>query len=263
MSILDPIKNVLAELLNSLYLLTKALGFPSYGLAIIVFTTIVKLAFYPLNHKQMKAMKVMQELQPKIKEIQQREKDPQKANQKIMELYREYKVNPAMGCLPLLLQLPILWALFSTLRDFKFVDVAHAKFLWIGKVAPLKIPLLYNMLGKYKDLPAAAFSLSTPDPIYLLPLLAGLSSYLSSKLSTPQGEAANNPMTSSMMIFMPVFIAYIALSMPSGLVLYWVVFNLLTGLQQFIINRQFQREAEGKEVWQDEPAGDRKKRKDR
>lgn len=195
----------------ALYNLTDTFGVPSYALAIIFMTIFLKILLYPLSLKQMNSMKGMQEIQPKVQELQKKYKnDKEKLNKAVMELYKENNVNPAAGCLPILVQMPILIGLFQALRDFNFEPAAHAKFLWVGNLA-------------------------NPDPLYILPILVAVATFIQSKISTP--STGNN--TNAMLIyFMPLFIGYISMKFPAGLALYWVVFNFLGAAQQAFINRQ-------------------------
>ncbi|BAF61100.1 MAG: membrane protein insertase YidC [Pelotomaculum sp.] len=211
MEIFSSIVNGMTWLLNWLYQLTVAAGLPSYGIAIILLTIIVKMVLYPLSHKQMKSMLAMQQIQPKVKEIQEKwkNKDPKKMQQAIMELYREHNVNPAAGCLPLLIQMPILIALYRSLFNFPYINTAHAVFLWVP-------------------------NLSVKDPYYILPILAGVTTFLQSKMTT----TTSDPTQRMMLYTMPVFIAWIAGSVPAGLALYWVVFNIGGIVQQYFINKQ-------------------------
>jgi len=203
------------SLIIFLYDITKAIGFPNYALAIILMTILLRLALYPLTLKQMKSMKNMQLVQPKIQQLQKKYKNnKEKLNQELMKLYQQYDINPAAGCLPLLIQMPILIGLFTVLRDFTFEPVEHAKFFWVA-------------------------NLSNPDPYYILPILVGIATYVQSKLSLAKATtASNNSMNLMMLYFMPIFIAYISIQFPAGLSLYWVVFNILGVVQQIIINRQ-------------------------
>lgn len=211
--------DVISGLINYLYNFTISMGIPSYALAIIILTVLIKLVLYPLNQKQMVSMKGMQEVQPKVKEIQERykNKDPQKMQQKIMEVYKENNVNPMSGCLPILVQMPILIALYRALLEFEFINNEHASFLWIA-----------NLSDK-------------GDPFFILPLLAGATTYLQTKLTT-----SSTDQTQRMMLYMmPVFIAWICTTVPAGLALYWTVFNLLGFGQQLIVNRQIEQVKEG------------------
>lgn len=201
-------------LLNWLYQFTVLIHLPNYGLAIILLTVLIKIALYPLTVKQMRSMVIMQQLAPKVKEIQERyrQKDPQKMQQKIMELYREHNVNPMAGCLPLLIQLPILIALYRALLYFNYADPAHARFLWIKNL---------SQVG---------------DPYYILPLLAGLTTYVLSRMTTNMSD----PTQRTMLIVMPIFIAWISATVPAGLALYWVVFNAVGIVQQYFVNKHTQ-----------------------
>lgn len=208
--LVDGIKSIITFLYN----FTDTLGFPSYALAIIILTVLLKLALYPLSVKQMQSMKGMQLVQPKVQEIQKKYKnDKEKMNKAIMELYKEYNVNPASGCLPLLVQMPILIGLFTALRDYSFEPVAHAKFFWIG-------------------------NLSNPDPLYILPILVAAATFVQSKITTPASTGASNSTSMMMLYFMPLFIGYISMKFAAGLALYWVIFNALGALQQYLINKK-------------------------
>lgn len=195
-------------LLETLYGFTVTIGVPNYGLAIILLTIIIKMALLPLTIKQMRSLKVTQQLQPKVKEIQEKYKDPQKAQQAIMELYKEYGANPLSGCLPLLLQMPIIIALFNSLRNYPYANEAHATFLWIS-------------------------NLSQNDKI-VLPILAVLSTYFLQRMTTNMQDQTQK----TMLFVMPLFIGYLSMTFPAGLALYWVVTNIVGAGQQYFINKQ-------------------------
>jgi len=180
----------------------------NYGLAIIAFTLLVRFIMLPLTWSQTTAMKKMQELQPQTERLQKKYKnDKQKLNEEMVKLWRENNVNPAGGCLPLLLQMPIIIAFFQALRGFAFVG--DAGFLWIPNLAE-------------------------PDPSYILPILAGLTTYLQSRLATPGGGSGEG-MQRSMLYFMPIFIGWISIRFPAGLSLYWVMSNIFSIGQQYAI----------------------------
>ncbi|ACX53226.1 membrane protein insertase, YidC/Oxa1 family [Ammonifex degensii KC4] len=201
----------MATLLEWLYKVTVAIGVPNYGLAIIMLTILVRLVLFPLNYRQMRSVVALQQLHPKIKELQERYKqDPQKLQQKLMELYREHNVNPMAGCLPLLIQLPILIALYRALLSFPYTVAEHARFLWVP-------------------------SLSHTDPYFILPVLAGVTTYWQMKI-TPQ--AAGQEQQQRMMgILMSGMILWISATLPAGLALYWVVYNLISVAQQYFFNK--------------------------
>ena len=205
----DAIVNGMTDLMNWLYSFTVNIGVPSYALAIILLTIFIKMVLYPLSKKQMHSMVMMQKLAPEIKAIQEKYKgkDPQKMQQKIMELYKENNVNPMAGCLPLLVQMPILIALYRALFDFPFLNPEHAHFFWVE-------------------------SLSHTGDI-LLAILAAATTYLQSKLTTNTQDQTQK----TMLYTMPLFIGWIAYTVPAGLALYWVVFNTVGAIQQWYINK--------------------------
>lgn len=206
----DAIVDGMTAFMNWLYEFTVSMGVPSYALAIIALTVIIKVVLYPLTKKQMHSMVMMQKLAPEIKAIQDKykNKDPQAMQQKIMELYKEHNVNPMAGCLPLLVQMPILIALYQALFDFPFKNPEHAHFFWVE-------------------------SLSQKDPYFILPLLAAITTYLQSKLTTNTQDQTQR----TMLYMMPLLIGWIASTVPAGLALYWVVFNIVGAIQQWYINK--------------------------
>lgn len=214
MEIFNYLVEFMRTLLTYCYDFTKVLGFPSYGIAIIILTIAIKAVLAPLTAKQVKSMKGMQKLQPKMKEIQQKYKnDPQKAQQEIAKMYKEMGVNPLSGCLPLLVQMPFLIAIFYALQNYPY-DPAYESFLWLP-------------------------SLGAADHLYILPVLSALSTYVMSR----QTATDNSGQQKIMQIVMPLFIGYISLNFPSGLVIYWVVSNLFQLVQQFFIYRNDNKEA--------------------
>lgn len=201
----------MTALMNWLYGFTLSIGIPSYALAIILLTILIKVALYPLSKKQMRSMVMMQKLGPEIKTIQDKYKgkDPQVMQQKIMELYKEHNVNPMAGCLPLLIQMPILIALYRALFAFPYLNEAHAHFFWVK-------------------------SLSDKDPYFILPLLAAATTFMQTKLTTN----AQDQTQKTMLYVMPIMIGWISSTVPSGLALYWVVFNVVGTIQQWFINKE-------------------------
>lgn len=193
----------------------------SWGLAIIMVTIAVKILFYPLSNAQYRSFAKMRTIQPKINALKDRiGDDRQKMSQAMMELYKKEKVNPLGGCLPLLVQMPVFIALYWVLLES--VELRHAEFyLWIH-------------------------DLSAKDPYYILPLLMGASMYLMQKM---QPAAANmDPMQQKIMQFMPVIMTVFFLFFPAGLVLYWLVNNLLSIAQQLYVTRKIEREVADKKA---------------
>jgi YidC/Oxa1 family membrane protein insertase len=189
-------------------------GTGNYGLDIIILTFIIKILFIPLTHKSMKSMRRMQELQPEIVKLKEKYKDDRAAmNKAQMELFRDHKVNPVGGCWPILLQIPVFIALYQSLSYA--IELRHAGFVCI--------PSIYLCIQ----------DLSAPDPYYVTPILMGATMALQQWM-TPSG---GDPMQRKMMLMMPLVLTYLFLSFPSGLVLYWLVSNILSILQQIVTNK--------------------------
>ncbi|MDP6777871.1 MAG: membrane protein insertase YidC [Candidatus Latescibacteria bacterium] len=186
---------------------------PNYGLVIIVFSLFIKIIVFPLTHKSLEASAKMQELQPKMAALKERLKDDQqKLSQETMKLYKQEKVNPLGGCLPMLLQMPILFALFNVFRGA--IELRQSAFaLWIDD------------LSKPDQIQIGGFEL------HVLPLLMAVSTFFQSKMTM------KDPKQAMMVYLMPVFLIWIFWSMSSGLVLYWTMFNVLTVLQQQVMEQ--------------------------
>ena len=185
-------------------------GIANYGIAIILMTILVKVLLYPLTAKQVRSMKAMQELQPALKKLQKDYKNnPQLLQQKMAELYKESGVNPLAGCLPLLIQMPILMGVYYTLYGYNYTG--DPNFLWLT-------------------------SLSETDPTYVLPVLSALTTYIQQK-QTMNNNGGDNQQMKLMSYMMPLFIGWISLSFPSGLVVYWVTMNICQIIQQWYMFR--------------------------
>ena len=202
-----PFSKLLLQLLKLLYRVI-----PNYGVAIILLASLVRLMLHPLNISSMKSMRAMQRLQPEVERLRTKYKDsPQAMNTALMALYKENKVNPAGGCLPLLLQMPIFFALYSVL--FHAIELRQAPFvLWVNDLSA----------------PDHLFSIG-PLPVRLLPLLMAGSGILQQRLTPTDPRQINT------MYLMNVFMVVFFYNLPSGLVLYWTVMNLLTALQQWLL----------------------------
>ncbi|MCX7832934.1 MAG: membrane protein insertase YidC [Ignavibacteria bacterium] len=213
---------------------------PNYGIVIIIFAIVLKILLNPLTKKQMESMKRMGKLSPKINKIREKYKDdPNKANAQIMKLYREEKINPAGGCLPLLLQLPILYALFAVFRST--IELRQAYFFWWIK------------------------DLSTPDVILTLPFkipifginqIAGVATLMGITMFIQQKMTVTDPKQKMMVYLMPILLTFLFYSFPAGLNLYYFVFNLLSIGQQ-IYNTKFKKE----EPEEEKPKNELKKKK--
>jgi YidC/Oxa1 family membrane protein insertase len=197
---------------------------PNYGIAIILLTVITKVVFFPLTLKSMTSMKAMQALQPQINALRSKYKsDPQRLQRETMELYRANKVNPLGGCLPMIVQIPIFYALYVALSVS--VEMQNAPFICFGEV-PGWVPLLGGHDVWICDL--AAY-----DPTYVLPILMGVSMFVQQKMQPVMGD----PRQAKMMLFMPVVFTFMFLNLPSGLVLYWTLSNVLQIAQQKYMER--------------------------
>lgn len=204
-------------LLKSLVLLYKWI--PNYGVGIILLSILTKVVFYPLTQSSLRTMKIMHRLQPRMNELKEKYKDdPVKMNQAVMALYKDHKVNPLGGCLPMLLQVPVFLALYNVL--LYSVELRAAGF--VGHVHDLSAPDLLMQLG--------------PLPIHLLPILMTASTFWMQAL-TP-----TDPNQKPLMMLMPVMMLFFMYNLPSGVILYWTVNNVLSALQQQWVNIADDRE---------------------
>lgn len=230
MNLFDPLVQVFRLVFEGFYNLTAAVGFANYGIAIILMTILVKALMYPLTAKQVRSMKAMQDLQPALKKLQKDYKNnPQLLQQKMAELYKEAGVNPLAGCLPLLIQMPILMGVYYCLYGYSYSG--DPTFLWLT-------------------------SLSDTDPLYVLPILSALTTYIQQK-QTMASNGQDNQQMKIMSYMMPLFIGWISLNFPSGLVVYWVTMNLCQIAQQWYMFRGEKKLAVEVE---DASASDKKKR---
>jgi YidC/Oxa1 family membrane protein insertase len=187
---------------------------PNWGFAIIVLTFIIKVIFFPLTYSSTKSMAKMQEIQPKLKALRNKYKNAKRdiaqrraMNEEMMKLYKEHGINPAGGCLPMLIQIPVFWGLFRML--VVAVEFRHSPFIfWI------------------KDL-------SLKDPTYITPILMGVTQFISQKMTPTAGDSSQQ----KMMLIMPVVMTIFFINFQSGLVLYWLTSNVLQIGQQYIMNR--------------------------
>jgi YidC/Oxa1 family membrane protein insertase len=198
---------------------------PNYGIAIILLTLFTKILLWPLGNKSYKSMSEMKKLQPLMTEIREKHKnDKQKMNQELMALYKTYKVNPMGGCLPMVLQIPVFFALYRML--YQAIELRHAPFfLWINDLsAPDR---LFNF----------GFSIPFMEPPYGIPVLTiimGATMLLQQKMSPPPGD----PTQAKMMMLMPVVFTFIFINFSSGLVLYWLINNVLSISQQYYVQKK-------------------------
>jgi YidC/Oxa1 family membrane protein insertase len=196
----------------------------NYGVAIIIVTILIKLALWPLTAKSYKSMRQMQKIQPLLVALRQRHKDDRETmNKEMMQLYKTYKINPMGGCLPMLLQIPFFIAFYRVL-DYA-LELRGAPFiLWIKD---LSAP------DRLFDFGARIPFLEPPTGIPVLTIIMTASMIWQQRLTPNMGD----PMQAKMMMLMPVIFAVILINMPAGLVLYWLVNNILSIVQQKIVNR--------------------------
>jgi YidC/Oxa1 family membrane protein insertase len=186
----------------------------NYGTAIIILTVLVRIPFIPIANRGQKSMKKLQDLQPRIAEIREKhKKDPQTVQREIMELYKKNKVNPMGGCLPIVLQIPVFFALYKVLLIA--IELRGAPFmLWVH-------------------------DLSAKDPYYVLPIVMGVTMVIQQKM-TPSGM---DPKQQKIMMLMPIVFTFLFLNFPSGLVLYWLANNILSIGQQYFVNKKLEKQA--------------------
>jgi len=199
---------------------------PNYGVAIIFLTILAKILLWPLGQKSYKSMSEMKKIQPLMKEIREKHKDDkQRMNKEVMGLYRTYKINPLGGCLPMVVQLPVFFALYRML--YEAIELRHAPFfLWIDDLSAPDRLFHFN------------FSVPFMEPPYGIPVLTivmGASMLLQQKMSPPMGDATQ----AKMMMFMPIIFTVIFINFSSGLVLYWLVNNLLSIAQQYYTQKKY------------------------
>lgn len=194
--LVDLVKDTIAFLFN----LTG-----NYGVAIILLSLAVRIIILPLTISQNRAIKRMQALAPEMNKVKEKYKgQPDKLNKETMELYRKHNVNPFSSCLPMLVQIPFLWAVFRGLQTFPYEGVPS--FIWIT-------------------------NLSLPDKTFILPILTAVTTYWMSATTS----FSNDPSQRMMLFVLPVVLGYVSISFPAGLALYWVVGNILTVAQQYLV----------------------------
>jgi len=197
--------------LSQLIIKTAELAGGSFGVSIIIVTILVRLVILPLMIKQTKNSKAMQAVQPEMEALRKKysskdQKTQQKLQEETMKLFQENKVNPLAGCFPLIVQMPILIGFYHAISRTR--EIAQHEFLW--------------------------FNLGQPDPFYLLPIIAGITTFIQTKM-TMAGTANQNPQMVMMLWIMPIMILVFAINFPAALSLYWVVGNIFTIIQTYFI----------------------------
>jgi len=225
-------------LFNLLIVIYNTIPGQDFGIAIITLTVLLRVLMYPLSHKALKSQKALQELQPKIKELQKKYKQKEEQAREMMKFYKENKINPFSGCLPLLIQLPLLIALYQVfLKGFN----------------PESLETLYSFVYNPEIInPMFLGIVNLAEPSAVFALLAGFSQFLQSKVTFKQksgtGTTSGSPdfsriMSQQMTYIMPLVMVFIAWNFPAGLALYWIVTMLFSFGQQLVVNRSFTRDS--------------------
>jgi YidC/Oxa1 family membrane protein insertase len=208
----------------------------NFGLAVIAFTVVVKLVFFPLANKSYRSMGKMRLLSPKIQQIRERHADDRMSmNKEMMELYKKEQVNPAAGCLPVLLQIPVFFALYKVL--FVTIEMRHAPFFgWITDLSAPDPTSVFNVFGL---LPFGVEFLPPFMQLGAWPIMMGLSMFFQMRLN----PAPPDPVQARIFQFMPLIFTFLLATFPAGLVIYWTWNNLLSMAQQWYIIRSIAKEA--------------------
>jgi YidC/Oxa1 family membrane protein insertase len=214
----------------------------NFGLAILALTLTVRLVMFPLANKSYESMSKMRNLQPKMEEIKKKHPDePQKQQQELMALYQKEKINPLAGCLPLLLQIPVFYAVYKML--FVTIEMRHQPFFgWLRDLSAADPTMIWNLWGLIpwdpSTLPLIGSHLAGTFSLSILAIIYGLTMWLQMAMSPP----APDPMQRKIFAFMPVVFTFIMATFPAGLLVYWAWSNVLTIFQQYIIMHRFKAE---------------------
>jgi YidC/Oxa1 family membrane protein insertase len=230
----------------------------SYGIAIILLTIVVRLLLYPLSQKQMVSMARMQKLQPRMKMLQEKYAgNKEKLNEEMMRLYKDNNVNPMAGCLPLLVQLPIMIVLFQVLMHYEvaanatFLGVQLEHSIFYGLAAAMKVPLAEGATAGIGDVyrgitsnPAGLVNFHMYLPGFILTGIICFMTWFQQKMS----GATDNPQMATMNIVMPIFMAFMCLGLPGGVVVYWGTSSFIGIVQQWVISKRTKIELEKKPI---------------
>jgi YidC/Oxa1 family membrane protein insertase len=209
--------------------LNKFLG--NFGLAILAMTVLIKLALFPMANKSYEAIAKMRTLQPKIDDLRKRFKDDKLSlNREMMNLYKREKINPASGCLPVLIQIPVFFALYKVL--FVTLDMRHAPFFgWIKDLSAPDPTTIFNLFG------LLPFEVGASFHVGIWPILMGITMIVQQKLS----PASSDPTQAKILKFMPYVLTFVLATFPAGLVIYWTWSNILSIIQQLYINKKYKK----------------------
>lgn len=231
-------------ILNLLIFLYDFLSFKDIGIAIILLTIIIRLVLWPLSRKSIKSQRELQELQPKLEELKKNIPDKQEYARATMALYKEHGINPFSSCLPVLIQLPFLFAVYQVFRD----GLSN------------RLNLVYSFIPKPETINTISFGfLDLGKPNWVLAVLAGAAQFWQGKMmfknikkNKATGGASEESMTAimnkQMIYMMPVITVFIGISLPGGLTLYWLVITLLTALQQWLLIRKMDKKSSPKVI---------------
>ena len=209
---MGPINYLTNELMIPFLTFSYQSIYPNYGVSILLLTFLIKVLFYPLTKKQFESMKITQKIQPKMKKIQEKFKgQPEKIHQEVMKLWKENNANPLGGCLPALVQLPVFFAIFYTVKSSAFI-------------ALVKSPGINQGLFTFW-----LADLTVKDTTYILPALVAVSMYLSQKMMVVEESQK------MLMTLMPVVMFVVSIQMPSGVLLYWAASQIISTVQQYMI----------------------------
>lgn len=219
---------IVNPLLNTLVFIYSIVG--NYGVAIIIFTILIKVVTLPFTLQQTKAMRKQAALQPELQALQKKYgKDKEKYAQAQMQLYKERGINPLGGCLPMLIPWPIFVAFYQSITNVmstqpeQFMELAKHLMPQLAHVVPVREAFLWMNLAR-------------PDPLYILPVLAFATTWIQQKMTTmPAADAQSAQMSQTMGLMMPFFTLMITISFASGLGIYWVVFNIAGIIQQYVV----------------------------
>ncbi len=210
-----------AGCLEGIFQVSQSLGFPSYALAIVVIAVVIRVLLMPLNMKQLRSTIAMQQIQPELQEIQTKyASNPEVMNQKTMELYKDYDINPLAGCLPMLIQFPIMVGLYQGLRAFVPQHPEFYNFFWIS-------------------------DLNDVDTTYIMVVLVGVSTFLQSYIITGK---PTQPMQKYMLFAMPLMMAWMAAKFPAFLCIYWLAITVVGILQQLLVTKPVKAKMEQRQA---------------
>ena len=219
---------IVNPMVNILVFIYSVVG--NYGVAILIFTVLIKLVTLPFTMQQQKAMRAQAGVAPKMEAIKKKyAKDPQKLQQAQLELYKTEGINPLSGCLPMLIPWPLFVAFYQSVQSV--MTAQPEQFLQLSQHI---LPALANRVPVNEVF--LWLNLSRPDPLFILPVLAGVTTWVQQQMmQMPSADAQSKSMNQTMGIFMPIFMGYITWSFASGLAVYWVAFNIIGIIQQYFI----------------------------